>query len=88
MTDLEKQLQASLPGRPTEVQDYAGLWVARAQIELAMKLLTDARASISIILGAERAACEQCTQAALLAAKSKLDIERAIKAHPAGRPRP
>lgn len=84
--DLEQQLQASVPGgRPTEVQDYAALWSAREKIEIAIRLLTDARAAVSVVLGAERAACEHATQGALLGAKAKLDLDRAIKAHPAGR---
>lgn len=84
--DLESQLRASLPGeRSTEVQDYAALWSAREKIELAIRLLTDARAAVSVVLGAERAACEHATNAALLGAKAKLDLDRAIKAHPAGK---
>lgn len=83
--DLESQLRASLPGRETAVTDFARLWLARAQIEQAMQLLTAARAEVSIVLGAERAACELATEAALLGAKAKLDLDRAIKAHPAGK---
>lgn len=84
-SDLESQLRASLPGRSTEIIDYARLWLARSQVVQAIALLTSARAEVSAVLGADRAACELSTDAALLGAKAKLDLDRAIKNHPAGR---
>lgn len=87
MHDLESKLRASLPGRATEVQDYALLMVAREQIQQAILLLRAARGSIAIALGADRPAVEHIADADIEASKALLDLERAIKAHPAGKQR-
>lgn len=87
MTDLEKQLQASLPGRPTEVQDYAALHVAAARIQQAIELLGQAGRVTAMILGSDRKAVDFAADSAITAHKAVLDLERAIKAHPAGRAR-
>jgi hypothetical protein len=85
--DLEAQLRASLPGRETAVQDYAALHVALARIEDAIESLGKAGRITSMILGADRKAVDLAADAAITAHKAKLDLERAIKAHPAGRKR-
>lgn len=83
--DLEAQLRASLPGRSTEVQDYARLMVAADQLRLAVDLLTRARGAIAVALDRDRPAVAHADAADLEARKAVLDIERALKNHPAGR---
>jgi hypothetical protein len=87
MTDLEKQLQASLPGRPTEVQDYAALHVVRHQFEEAVRLIRSARSASAVVLGANRKVVIHAADAELEVSRALIDIERAIRAHPAGRQR-
>lgn len=85
MSDLETQLRASLPGRETAVQDYARLHVARELLQQAIKQVTAARGCIVVALGNDRAAAVLADSADLEMRKAVLDIDRAIKAHPAGR---
>lgn len=83
--DLESQLRASLPGRSTEVQDYARLWTARDQIRQAVELIRAARGTVSAVLGESRPAVEHAAAADIEGCKAALDLDRAIKAHPAGK---
>ena len=85
--DLEKQLQASLPGRPTEVQDYAALHRADARLRLAIELLHQAAAEIRVAAGNQRPAALRAEEAELATRRAVHDVEIAIKAHPAGRQR-
>lgn len=83
--DLEAQLRASLPGRETEVVDFAALAVARKCITDAVRDLREARAAVAVILGNDHLAVEHCAAADIEASKAMLDLDRAIKNHPAGR---
>jgi hypothetical protein len=85
MTDLEKQLQASLPGRPTEVQDYAALHVARRELELAAVLLQSAAARIRTATTRDRRGATWAEEARLLAAKAVNDTDYVIRMNPAGK---
>lgn len=84
-TDLEAQLQAGLPGRATEVVDFAALAVAHEKLTQAIVLITSARGAIAIVLGRDRPAVVQADAADLATRKALSDLERAIKNHPAGR---
>jgi ribosomal protein S5 len=83
--DLESQLRASLPGRETEVVDFAALVVARERVQQAIQLIRQARPAIAVILGNDRAAVEFCSAADIEASKAVIDVDRAIKNHPAGK---
>jgi hypothetical protein len=85
MSDLESQLRASLPGRETAVQDYAMLAVARDRLDVALQDLRAARGVIGTILGNGRPAVEHIAAADIEVSKAVLDLDRAIKAHPAGK---
>jgi hypothetical protein len=86
MSDLESQLRASVPGgRATEVQDYAMLAVARDRMDIALKDMRAARVTIAAILGQQRPAIEHIAAADIEASKAMLDLDRAIRNHPAGR---
>lgn len=83
--DLESQLRASLPGRETEVVDFAALVVANERIKQAIQLIRQARPAVAVILGNDRAAVEFCSAADIEASKAVMDLDRAIKNHPAGK---
>lgn len=83
--DLESQLRASLPGRETAVQDYARLTVAWERVQQAILLLRAARGAVAAILGNDRPAVEHIAAADIEASKAHLDLERALKNHPAGK---
>lgn len=84
-TDLESQLRASLPGRETAVQDYKEAAIARREVELAIELLHAATARIRVALGDDRKAAVNAAEAELWALKARLDLDTALKAHPAGK---
>lgn len=85
MADLESQLRASLPGRETAVLDFAQLCVAREQIREAIELLRKARGTVGAVLGGDRPAIAHLTESDLAASRGHLDLERALKNHPAGK---
>lgn len=87
MTDLEKQLQASLPGRETAVQDYKEIAIARRELELAATLLQSAAARIRVATTKDRRSAAWTDEAKLLAAKAIDDADFLLRAHPAGRAR-
>ena len=84
-SDLEAQLRASLPGRETAVQDYARLQVSGYRLRLALELIRSSRGDIAAVLGNDRPAIEHVAAADIEASKAVLDLDRAIKSHPAGR---
>lgn len=83
--DLEAQLRASLPGRDTAVQDYKEAAIARREVELAIELLHAATARVRVALGDDRRAAAFAAEAELFALKARLDLDNALKAHPAGK---
>lgn len=85
MSDLEAQLRASLPGRSTEVVDFAALCLARKSIKDALRDLDEARGVVATILGNGHLAVEHVAAASIEGCKAVLDLDRAIKNHPAGR---
>lgn len=83
--DLEAQLRASLPGRETAVIDFAELVVARDRLQQAVALQRQARSVVAVVLGNDRPAVEHIAAADIEASKAVMDLERAIRNHPAGR---
>lgn len=83
--DLESQLRASLPGRASEVVDFTALCLARKSIKDALRDLDEARGVVATILGNGHLAVEHIAAASIEGSKAVLDLDRAIKAHPAGR---
>lgn len=74
--DLEHQLAASLPGRPTAVLDYARIFAARQRIQLAVELLQGAIADLRTTFPGGRPETALAEESALTArrAAAALDI--------------
>lgn len=83
--DLEAQLRASLPGRATEVVDFSALCIARKAVKDALRDLDEARGVVATILGNGHLAVEHIAAASIEGSKAVLDLDRAIKNHPAGK---
>lgn len=79
-TDLEHQLAASLPGRPTAMHDYVRLNLALDRVARAIAYLDQARAELSVAAGEQRAGVARADEARLAARRMYADIEVAIRA--------
>lgn len=79
MTDIERQLAASLPNEARR-QDFARMLVARRDVELAIELLQRARAAIGATTSEHRPAVRMIDEAMLSARKGYADVEVIIRA--------
>lgn len=76
MSDLEKQLQASIPGRETAVQDHARAWAARCDIKRILETLRSHRAELAVAISAQDPIHGRLSEALLLLAQVHADLER------------